>query len=242
MGLIFHGLIPSAVTCPITVAALTFHLERDDPTYHIYRHVTFLPPYLQLSVRVATMFFTCLQCVTVLFLSTIFCLTIVEAFLTCQTTLVSSSTKNLFNFDTDFAKYRQLTILAKVTNDIMYYPIPVAFLTILLCCIVCGHMLLKLTGVVPIELTLLAGIVLTILILILLYVVRQFGDVFYQSSDIIRAWKLRAAGESKCRTRQVQSCRKVTIEVGPFFFVRKETTLKMISEIAYYTISLVISV
>lgn len=249
VGIVFHGFIPNVLTYPITAATLPFLLQRDDPLYHILRPATFIPSNLRLLLRVCFLFFGAMHCATILLLGTIFCLTIGEAFRTCQNVLLFG-TKNpkimfgrnlFFPFSMDLHKYRQLSIIAKVTNEFIYYTLPVSFLVEILGGVVCGYILIKMTGLIPITLTVLVANCAILMIVIILWVVRQFGDVFYQSGDVIRAWNL-SVGESKYRSRQVKSCQRLRIELGPFCFIKNETRLEMISQMTYYTISLVMSV
>lgn len=144
-------------------------------------------------------------------------------------------------FEKDVIHYRRFTIVAKATNDFIFYTLPIACLTTLVGSIVCGYILIKLTGRVSLMMTFFVGDVMVVLIMVVLWVIRQFGDVFHESGEVIRVWKL-SVGASKYMSRQVRSCSRLKIEVGPFFFVRKETRIVMISVIAYHTISLVISV
>lgn len=144
------------------------------------------------------------------------------------------------NFSNNFMKYRQLQIITVVTNQVMFTVFPAAMLVTLICCVSMGYLIIKLTGAVPMPLTMLAVSFLILFSVIIHVLMPLLIEVATLSFDFVTFWHLQ--NPSGNRRRQLKSCRLIRLSVGSFLYMSKGFRAELFSLAIYYTISLVILV
>lgn len=157
-----------------------------------------------------------------------------------MTNLERSNFRKISEYVTKMGTYRQLQVTNQVINQLNGEILPVLILLIVVASVMMGFMIVKMTGRVP---GMLVFLEVTLTFAILLFIEIGFplmSDVIRKSADFIRAVKL-DEGCSSYRKRQVKSCQHLKILVGSYFCIHKGTRIELLSLIAYYTMSLVIS-
>lgn len=137
-------------------------------------------------------------------------------------------------------KYRQLQIITIVTNQLCSYIMPIGMCVAVVGCCVVGYFVIKLSGQVPLTLTLLSIFVLILIILAAHTLTPLGAEVTTKCEAFIMFWRLQ--GFSSYRKRQLKSLKPLCVRVGPFFTIKKQTRGLFLSMVLYYTATLVISV
>lgn len=142
------------------------------------------------------------------------------------------------SFARNLLKYRQLQVMITILNQIAFVILPFSMMVLLVCCVACGYMLIKLTGSVPFPITLLSMFVICLFVTLVHFMVPLMVEVTVRSNDFIRLWKLRRV--SAYRRKQLESFRLIRISIGPFGYVTKGLKILCFSLALYHTVSMVV--
>lgn len=146
----------------------------------------------------------------------------------------------LSRFPKYLSKYRQLQIIATVTNQFCSFVIPIGMFVAVVVCPISGYFIIKLSGRIPFPLTLLSIFAGILTILAAHAIIPLGSEVTSKCESFIKFWKLQ--GFSGHKKRQLASLKPLAVTVGPFFLIRKGTRGEFLAIMLYYTASLVISI
>lgn len=235
---------PFAVT--LTAAMVSFMKQDLDPTYFFYRNI-FSGSSLNL-VRIT------INCVLTFHSALVFIdfiitmVNVVGATLACFKKMLvpklfqqrcETKFQNNDNFYKFFLKYRQLSITTTVGNQIFYYILPaVLFIWLVLGC-VSVYLVIKLSPQLPLVLSLFAGLLIILVGIVANGIVPMFAKEDRESERFLYLWKLNA--HSAYRKRQLESCKRFGLEVGPFFVLASGTRVRYFELVLGYSINLLIS-
>lgn len=210
-----------------------------DPTWFWWRNSSFLSQETTLFLRVVTILLATFHgslVMTDLVISTVngtlailFCL---------QELCITNGGKYGFYFS--FLKYRQISVLTTLANQVVFYIVPVGLLVAMFNCVVSVYFVIKLSAQLPVVVSLFSICLIIAVVIVAHVVVPMCADVKVQSANFTRAWKLR--GCSAYRTRQLRSCRALGFWVGPFFVIGKQTRGEYLELVLYHSVTLLMSV
>lgn len=269
VGLLLHFMIPAPVSTPLTVAAATILLENVDPTYFWFRDFILISSPVKMLLRISIMSIVVFHGAMAIFTFLVNLANVALSFHCCLRSMTSTNyfrnylqTENdthsldiatqsrIFKAATKFGnsarfsqcliKYRQLQIVAAVQNQVLIYLLPISLVVAVAGCVVVGYLVIKLTGAVPIPLSILCSFVLVLIIAAAHALIPLAAEVFIKSEFFVRFWKLQSF--SGYRKRQLKSCKLLRISVGPFFRIKKGSRVIFLSVVLYHTVTLVISV
>lgn len=138
------------------------------------------------------------------------------------------------------SKYRQLSILTRVTNQASYYVVPVAIFIGLFNCIICAYFVIRLSSTLPVLLLICSILIITMVVVAAHGCFPVLADVTLEGKRVIELWKLEE--RSSYKKRQLKSCRPLGIWIGPFFMMGKYTRRTYLELVLSYTFSLIVSV
>lgn len=135
-----------------------------------------------------------------------------------------------------YFKYRQLQVVMTVTNQIIWFIVPVTMLLGLVLACVTGFMVIKLSGQIPLPLIFLSAFLLIMILCAAHGITPLAANVTTKSEVFIWFWKLQ--NFSGYRKRQLRSLRALEFYVGPIFKIKESTRGTFLSLILYYTVTL----
>lgn len=175
------------------------------------------------------------------------------AFKSCLKSLLIQSqkvnrmcSKNIFRKTVSFRHhlkiYRQLQIGSIISNQVIYYILPVAKLILFLCCITLSCLIIKFYYFIPIPMTVMGTSLVVVLGGVPHFIFPIMAYLNVNSKGLVRLWKLEASKRKVIWTKEVNSYGPIRAFVGPFYFMDQNTRTDFFAAIFYYTASLVISV
>ncbi|OXA40867.1 hypothetical protein Fcan01_24201 [Folsomia candida] len=142
-------------------------------------------------------------------------------------------------FGNHIRNHRQLQIISVIANRLVRFVLPQTILMFLVAVVMMGYMLIKMSRILHH-----AVIIIDVVVIIAItgYVQLGFGliaDVDKKSDKFLKGLG-RDCG--KCEKRELRSCKELRVWAGSYFAMTKTTRIKLFDMMAYYTMSLVISV
>ncbi|OXA49730.1 hypothetical protein Fcan01_15827 [Folsomia candida] len=147
---------------------------------------------------------------------------------------------NISNYVARMRTFRQLQIINSVYNQAIRHLFPVITLIIVVVAVIMGYVVINLTGSAPHALVINAVTLNAAIFGFIQLAFPIMADLLGKSADFIMILELQ--GCSNYRKRQLRSCRHLKIWAGSYFFIHKGTRVTLLELIAYYTMSLIISV
>lgn len=251
IGLYLNGVVPAFLGFPIALSAVPIFLNGIEPTYHLFTNFSPRTPYLKLALRVGLTFLVCLHSAIIVFTTSIMLCNAVIVFLGSVHSIANIKGKiqppsNFFSrivLQSRFLKrlsiYRQLQILVSLTNQFIYYSIPMSMFSLFVLVIILGYVIIKLTGQVPLTLTLVAISDVAMIVAMAQFVFPLMADIYCKSISFVDVWK--EMNVCKVNVKQLISCKPFGIKVGPFYYIRKSSRVEFLTSMLYYTVSMVIS-
>lgn len=217
-----------------------------DPSYFLFRNVTTISSRMKLFLRVVIFCSSILHACIVIFGLGIISVILILLILRTLDRQISinhkrSNFRNICEYVVSIKIYRQLQIIDQVTNHLVRYILPVVSLMLTLCAVMMGFMVIKMTGGIPFTLVFLEITSTASTLGFIQIGFSLMADVMKKSTDFIRTLQLHV-GYVSYRKRQLRSCRHLKIMAGSYFCIKKSTPITLFGLIAYYTMSLVISV
>ncbi|OXA48264.1 hypothetical protein Fcan01_17444 [Folsomia candida] len=211
-----------------------------DPTYFWFRNVAWLSPNLKIVIRITIIFLLALHSSNLTLCGSVMGSNVALMYLKCL--------KQMTNFDNGitkfrkfFAMYKQLYIITTVSNDVVYFVLPIGLFSSLLLGIVFLYVVIVLTGKISLALTFIAGSISAAIIGMVHLVLPLAAEITEASGDFKRGWEAKrelSGGDRK----GLKGFRLLRLWVGPFQYVSKSSRVDFISALLYYTVSLIISV
>lgn len=242
---------------PVTGATIILLRGDIDPTYFWFGDDTSIPPTFQFFLRSGIIFMATFHGflgVTDIIISLA---NVVQTMLSCFKVLATPTVINLDGIKSELSevyskfgksakfpkcllKYRQLSILATVSNQAFYYIIPTGLFIGLFVGSISVYFVIKLVTRLSFVFKLISILVIIVVGIAANTVLPMGAEALGQSIQFISFWKQERY--SGYRRRQLESCRPLGFWVGPFFLLGKETRVKYLELVLYYTINLLISV
>lgn len=236
LGIFCHGLILTVLTSPFAISILVCVSPKIDPTYLLFRNVSWISPNWRMFFRILIYFFSMLH---VCILDFGFGIVMVNMLESITMTLKSIQAKNSFPEILKITTYREIELVNLAFNQVLHYSLPVILLMALLCTVLMGYIVIKMTGQVPPIFTLMVlSIVISILGFIQL-VLPIMADVVTYSSDFLRCFNSRKI--SRSLKKELASCRPLKIWMGQYRSINRYSRTKFFELGLYYTTSFVIS-
>lgn len=249
IGFFLHLLIPLPVIKPLLLCLVPLVIPNIDPTYFLFRHVTFLPHSVNFILRMTlTLLSVCHGCILI-YSCVIYGTNVALSFFLCLITMTRKRA-NFFvtlpkigvvkftPFRKDFMKFRQLQILLTPTNEVAFIVLPFSMLVTLLTCVTMGCMLVKFGGIIPLPISIVEILFILVFAAIVHFLLPLLAEVAIKSEDFIRFSKVRNI--SNYWKRQLNSCPVLGLGVGPFFKATRAIRIKYLAIALYNTVSLII--
>lgn len=216
-----------------------------DPTYLLFRNVTIISCKMKLFLRIlifcSSLMHACMHIIKYAIVGVNVLVWFIKTLDRITTTnRRQPNFRNISEYFINMRTYRQLQIMNQVANHIIRNVLPVGTLILLLDSVMMGYMIIKMSGVVPHTVTFLEVTIFAAIVGFIQIGFSLMAELMKKSSDFIRGLKLQ--GLSSQRKRQMRSCQPLKIWAGSYFFIRKGTPITLFGLMAYYTMSLVISV
>ncbi|OXA53645.1 hypothetical protein Fcan01_10378 [Folsomia candida] len=159
IGLILHSLIFTVIAIPFCAALIPIILDNMDPTYFLFRNVTFLSYHVKLLLRIFLIIIVVLQCTIAalgfaIILSNVLLLLVMSLE---NITPMNTSFYRKMEFAKFFIQYRQLQILNRIWNNVCYLTFSLGLFLPLVAVVLLGYTLIKLRSVIPFPLTFLVA-------------------------------------------------------------------------------------
>lgn len=235
VALVLHFLIFLTATLPFATGTVPYRRHNIDPTYVIFRNFTFLPFHAKIIIRCILVFFTSLHFAILVFGFAILHTNVLFWMLKPLHEMCTGSNQ----FAPTFLKFRQLQIINQVWNELYRRVMLFGVFSILIILVIMGYILIKLTFIVPLSLTFMAGSQIICAGLMLHFAMPLMVQVTKRSTDFVRYWEMR--GCSSHRKRKLRSCSPLKAQVGELYYVERESKVKFVSRFMDYTLSLSIS-
>lgn len=159
------------IELPLTGCAIPLLQDNMDPTYFWFRDYSGIPPWLKIGLRILLILFASGHACIVVVASLMCIANVAREFganfksmsnhkiISKQNSFEKAETCHAFTkfgksakFPKAFLKYRQLSILTTVANQIFQYIIPVGLFIGLISCTVAGYFIIKISHSVPLAL------------------------------------------------------------------------------------------
>ncbi|OXA40914.1 hypothetical protein Fcan01_24359 [Folsomia candida] len=218
-----------------------------DPSYLWFRPVTLQSPKSKIFCRILILFPTTFHASLIMFGAVIIIINMMLSLINNLQKLTvrakinnASKIRDIADYISCMRTYRQLQLLNFHTNEFLYYIFPVTLLAQFFVVTLSVYAAIKLVGLVPHAFILMAVTMLCVDLSvsnISLPVMSSFQEMLL---EFLRSFQ--AQGWSTYTARHLKGCRPLKICLGPFLYVQRETRTEFFALMAYYTISLVISV
>lgn len=230
---------------PLDVCVVMILRPNLDPTYLLFRNVTIISCKMKLFLRIlifcSSLMHACMHIIKYAIVGVNVLVWFIKTLDRITTTnRRQPNFRNISEYFINMRTYRQLQIMNQVANHIIRNVLPVGTLILLLDSVMMGYMIIKMSGVVPHTVTFLEVTIFAAIVGFIQIGFSLMAELMKKSSDFIRGLKLQ--GLSSQRKRQMRSCQPLKIWAGSYFFIRKGTPITLFGLMAYYTMSLVISV
>lgn len=238
-------MISLIISTPLSAGVITIYNNTLDPSYLWFRNVTVISAATKLFIRIFIYCLSLLHSSNMVFGYGIIVFIILLIILSSLEVQTISRFKPInptitLNHIMSIRRYRQLQIINLIFNQLLVYFLPVLTLMFLVAIAMMGYMLIKMSGIVPHALEVLVSMVTAA---ILGYIELGFGsmaNVQRKSADFLVGLELQ--GGSMYRKRVLRSCKLLQIWAGSYFVMKRSTRFQLFGQMAYYVMSLVISV
>lgn len=259
IGILLHIIIPSPFPICLILCSVPLLLPNIDSTYFIFRNMSsFLGPIFTLICRISCIFLATLHGSLLIYSCVINGANIALLLHSCLSVMTKNPTpkqnsavnSNLGSlpkivvvqrnpsFPENFRNYRQLQVMLTVINQVAFEALPVAIFVMLLCCISMGYIVVELTGTVTFPMTIMAIFTLILFTGLIHLLMPLLAEVTIRSLNFVEYWYLQ--NMSGFRRKQLRSCRRLSIWIGPFLKVTRAIRIQCFSLALYHTVSLVI--
>lgn len=227
------AVIPSIIITPSCISFFPIIANKLDPTYFWFRDIAFFStnPKMTMLLRMMIIFLTVLHGNILLNDIVITYINIVFMFDSCLKTLTKCG--RILNYFKNLKVYRQLQITNLVTEELM-----AAFLlTIFICSVMMGYLVVKLHTVIPINLVFVA----------IVFILFNFGFChillplgFRVTAMSERFIKNRATQKiGKLQRKWLKSCRILRLRVGSYTMLTKTFRTNYVAWMVFHTIDLI---
>ncbi|OXA42164.1 hypothetical protein Fcan01_23075 [Folsomia candida] len=225
LGLFLHLIIPPVLFIPVVATLAPLAQNGIDPYYVLFRNFTYFP-----------------KCVTLpggngLHPSHPSPLDDIK-----KTFLPENIFQKTLRFQQHLKTYRQLQILSTISNQVIYFFLPVGMFVVFLCAVTLICWMIKLNSVIPMASMVLSASLVPVLLGTPHYTFPIMADLNTQSDKLVRSWRVEASSRKAMWTKEVNSYGPIRANMGPFNFMRRKTRTQFFAAIFYNTASLVITV
>ncbi|CAL8149439.1 unnamed protein product [Orchesella dallaii] len=223
-------------------------LRNVDPLYYLflgtsYEHLIKYP--LVLAFRcgfLGTFSYLCCFNVCVSVLHYLICLTYGYTIFSCECYVNNENGSNhgQISFNRALSSFRRLQIFSQQSNNVLYYLMPMSIGMILVYGVECGYLTIKCHILLPLNMYIVFPVNFVFMILLLHIVIPLTNHIYDDFYLFKNYWAMRM--KNRMRRKELESCRSLRVEVGPFGICKRSVTLTLTGELLNYLCTAIISI